>query len=263
MSNKTIEQINQELNAKIPREAVLEREGSNGRSFSYLAGHYVIDRLNSIFGPLFWASSTIENKCVHSGAVESYGKTTHTAHYIARVRLVVQVGGVATEHCGTGYGDGSDKINVGKAHELAAKEAETDALKRAAKNLGMSLGLALYDKDQENVEDEPQQKEEPKKSAAPNTANKASKGNTESGQNDRAPIKANEKVDAEVANRTLQLISATSKVIVAQGKNTVEGLKKEMREKHGAESKEQLTPGAAEAFLKHLQGVANAVTTSA
>jgi hypothetical protein len=52
-----------------------------------------------------------------------------------------------------GYGDGTDKTNPGKAHELAIKEAVTDGLKRCAKNLGPVMGLALYDKDQTDVKE--------------------------------------------------------------------------------------------------------------
>lgn len=266
--SKTIEQINEELNANIPRSAVSLREGGGGKKFSYLAGHYVIDRLNKVFGPLSWGSSTLELKCVHTGIIKDrYDNDVHCAHYIARVRIVVEAGGKITEHCGTGYGDGSDKTNAGKAHELAAKEAETDALKRAAKNLGMSMGLALYDKDQTNVDD---QKEEPKKEAkaksvAGPTTN-ADGPNEGAKQADKAASKGNEKAassNKEDSTRTLQLITATSKVIVAQGKRTVADLKKDLKDKHGVDSKEQLTSEQAAIVLAELQELANKVEASA
>jgi hypothetical protein len=43
---------------------------------------------------------------------------------------------------------------LGQAHESALKEAETDAMKRALMTFGNQFGLALYDKTQENVEDD-------------------------------------------------------------------------------------------------------------
>ena len=52
---------------------------------------------------------------------------------------------------GIGYGSDKGKFNPG---EMASKEAESDALKRAAMKLGRSLGLALYDKSQEYVDEE-------------------------------------------------------------------------------------------------------------
>ena len=52
-------------------------------------------------------------------------------------------------------------------YNTKAKEAVTDALKRAAKNLGMSMGLALYDKEQVNVDDGEEQEQPAAKSAKP------------------------------------------------------------------------------------------------
>ncbi len=156
MTMKTIEQLESKLDAKIPRSAVKEREGAAGRWFSYLSTDYVIDRNNRVFGNLNWSSETIQNKVVFEGAIpDSRGNPKHCVSYIAIVKIEVRHVGSAsvTSHFGTGYGDGQDSINIGKAHELAAKEAESDALKRACKNLGQSMGLALYDKDQKNVSD--------------------------------------------------------------------------------------------------------------
>jgi len=164
MSKTIIEQ----LDAPIPRSAVSQRQGGGGRSLSYLAGHYVIDRLNKVFGPMNWASKIESLQLVHTAE--------NSVHYIAQVRLVVEdENGKKTEHTDVGYGDGSDKTNIGKAHELAVKEATTDALKRAAKNLGQSMGLALYSKDQENVVEDEEPKVAPKQQAAPKAAKAAEK----------------------------------------------------------------------------------------
>jgi hypothetical protein len=49
---------------------------------------------------------------------------------------------------GFGNGIGPDAVDV---HELAIKEAETDAMKRALATFGNPFGLALYDKTRTNV----------------------------------------------------------------------------------------------------------------
>lgn len=158
--SRTLEQIEKELDAKIPRSAVSEREGSHGRTLSYLEGHYVIDRLNKIFGPLGWSKEIAEVKEV----VNKTSKGEFPA-YLVKVILTVR-SSYYTTVTGSGeplspyyttivkeaYGYGCDK-STQNAHELAIKEAVTDALKVAAKDLGMSLGLALYDRTQENVDD--------------------------------------------------------------------------------------------------------------
>lgn len=147
--NKTQEQLITELDAKIPRDAIASRQGGGASKLSYLEGWYVIDRLNKTIGQGNWAY-TADAQVAH---VDVENKSVH---YTAKVRLAVKFpSGETTEFSDYGYGDGSDKYKIGKAHELAIKEAVTDGIKRCAKNLGMSLGLALYDKTQENVEEAP------------------------------------------------------------------------------------------------------------
>jgi hypothetical protein len=70
--------------------------------------------------------------------------------YIARVRIRVRADHVeiCREGCGSGHGTG---LTPGEAHENAIKEAETDAMKRALTTFGNPFGLALYDKEQQNV----------------------------------------------------------------------------------------------------------------
>lgn len=150
--NKDYAQLTKEMDEKIPRDCVSERAGGSGRKLSYLEGWYVIDRLNKVFGQGNWAyDSTVS--LLHVGTAETRNGTVHSVHYSAKVRLVVTIGSTPTEFSDYGYGDGTDSNSPGKAHELAIKESVTDGLKRCAKNLGMSFGLALYDKTQENVEE--------------------------------------------------------------------------------------------------------------
>lgn len=140
---------------KIPRSAVKTREGG-GRSLSYLEGWYVQDRLNQVLGHGKWSYSISELTKVFEGTTTQRSGEVYTTSYIAQVNLRIESGpGVESAYYeDVGYGDGTDRNNPGKAHELAVKEAVTDGLKRAARNLGMSFGLALYDKSQEFVSDE-------------------------------------------------------------------------------------------------------------
>ena len=169
---KNLNEVSAALDSNIPRSAISTRQGPGGKSLSYLATHHVIDRMNKVLGQFSWSSETVEIRCVHSGEVEGYGgKKKHTAHYLARVKIEVQARDEnnvvhRTSHMGVGYGDGDDGQNPGKAHELAMKEAESDALKRACKNLGQSMGLALYDKEQTNVDEDAAPAKAPEQPAA-------------------------------------------------------------------------------------------------
>lgn len=139
-------ELTAKLDSKIPRDVISKREAGNGRTLDYLEGWYVIARLNEVFGQGNWFYTTDEMRLVFEGTVSE----KKVAHYVAKVT----VNALGIKFSDYGYGDGMDKYNPGKAHELAVKEAVTDGIKRAAKNFGMSMGLALYDKSRENVENE-------------------------------------------------------------------------------------------------------------
>lgn len=145
MSRTKIE-IDSMLDEKIPRSVVSERDGGGGRKLSYLEGWYVIDRLNRIFGPTGWSKNILEIR-------EVVNKTPRGEFPAYLVKLALTIHNEGYPIVKEAYGYGSDK-SPQNAHELAIKEAVTDALKVAAKDLGMSLGLALYDKTQEFVDDE-------------------------------------------------------------------------------------------------------------
>lgn len=148
--SKTIEQIRKELDENIPRDVISERPGgSGGKKLSYLEGWYVIDRLNQIFGQGNWSYRTEALTKTFEGQVN--GK--NYVSYIATVSLTTLIPNAPiVEFTDVGFGDGTDANNPGKCHELAVKEAVTDAIKRCAKSLGRSMGLALYDKSQEYVD---------------------------------------------------------------------------------------------------------------
>ena len=127
------------LSAKLSTKHVRTRE-KGGRKISYVEGWRAIAEANRIFGYDAWDRETLSIKCLWRG--ERRG--LHECSYAAKVRVLVRAGPVVIRRDGTGCGHGSS-WSAGEAHELAVKEAETDALKRALVTFGNPFGLALYD----------------------------------------------------------------------------------------------------------------------
>ncbi len=158
---KTIEQIKAELDAKIPTSAISERIGGGGKRLSYLEGHYVIDRMNQIFGHGNWEYRTLElTKVVEKEVTNGRGQTGLGVAYLAEVEVNVYARGehgnrlTLASFNDVGAGKGTDFGMGLEAHESAVKEAVTDGVKRCCKNLGQSMGLALYDKSGKGIVDD-------------------------------------------------------------------------------------------------------------
>lgn len=155
------EQI-KDLNAPLLSRHVKSRE-QGGRALSYIEGWHAIAEANRIFGFDLWDRELIELKLVTEkprmiGRGDKQ-KEGFGVSYLARVRITVRAERqpgelpappIVREGVGAGHGIDAD---LGLAHESAAKEAETDAMKRALMMFGNSFGLALYDKEQHNVVD--------------------------------------------------------------------------------------------------------------
>lgn len=150
MGSFTPEQVDA-LNAPLSREYVKGRK-QGGREVSYIEGWKAIEEANRIFGFDGWTRETVDIKCVSENerTIGQQDNKGFGVTYIIKVR--VMVGNVCREGCGAGHGIDRD---MGQAHESAIKEAETDAMKRALMTFGNPFGLALYDKTQANVADEP------------------------------------------------------------------------------------------------------------
>lgn len=233
--------IQERLDAKIPRDAIATRSLADGTKLSYLETWAVIDRMNQIFGHLNWSWETVTHEVVYAGTIKSGNGEKHTCHYKSRVRILVSLeGGRVVFKDGIGYGQGFDKYDPGKAHELAGKGAESDAFKRAAKNFGMSMGLALYDKQEEFVDDTI-------KEATPAAKEIAA-----------APVA--DKVADKPNNRTEinKMISSYSEVLLAKAgppnkaKKAAE-LKATLTSKYGTADKTKLTDTQAEEVYKWLR----------
>lgn len=132
----------EQCQAALPDDAVAERTQS-GKKLSYVEAWWVINRLNLIFGNGEWGSTIETLDYVHT---ESGNDGKHAVTY----RAIVRIDGPFKSQTGVGFATNTSK-SLGDAHENAGKSAESDALKRAAVKLGLSLGLALYEKPDEET----------------------------------------------------------------------------------------------------------------
>lgn len=296
---KTKEEIFAALDANIPKSAVSTRQGGGTKALSYLEGWFVIDRMNKIFGPDAWSYDVTELRCVHKGELDGKYGAIFSASYSATVALFVQFpdGIQAKRITDVGFGNGTDKTDPGKPHELATKEAVTDALKRCAKSLGMSLGLALYDKKQENVGDEDPknamftvpagkkldkpfvtgmlealERAEQKDSSSPYMglrgivdAPKPAPTQTVSEPISRSGPGSSNGLGAQATSQGTPFdrealnkrITAMSKVVIAKRLKTLEELKADMKSKYGADSTAGLDDAEAKDLLTNLEAMAN------
>jgi DNA repair and recombination protein RAD52 len=148
------EEINTELKKKLNPKNVATRK-SGKTQLSYVEGWHVIAEMNRVFGFGGWTIETIfcNEVCKYATTIakgKDWEAEGFTVGYESKVRITV--GDVVREGTGLGSGIGKDLFDC---YEGAAKEAETDALKRACMKFGNVFGLALYDKTQENVGVEP------------------------------------------------------------------------------------------------------------
>lgn len=120
----------------------------NPKGFDYVEGWHAIAEANRIFGFDGWGREL--SSLVQVAPAYQVGDKWRVA-YRATVRITV--GSIVRD--GTGYGSGIGK-DLNDAHESAVKEAETDAMKRALMTFGNPFGLALYDKEQTNVQTMPE-----------------------------------------------------------------------------------------------------------
>lgn len=228
---KTYDQIASVLDENIPRDVIAQRDAGGGKRLDYLEAWYVIDRLNSVFGNLGWDFETV---FCH----EIAGQEKPTYHAQVRIRAMVPtLDGhyINVTREGSGYGRDKSGLNP---HEMAIKEAESDALKRAAMKFGRSMGLALYDKSKEYI-DEPTKAQpvQPSQTAQATAAVKSAFPGTTT-------------IDERTA--VLADITAASAIAIGKGVITREKVIKKLKEDYKANTKEQLTLDQAKKFRDEL-----------
>ena len=141
--------LTQSLKQPLDSSVVKEREQS-GMKLSYVESWYVIGQLNEVFGFDGWDRETTRLDLIQQDTNQNgKARVAYTAQCVLTIRFPE---GQVVRRVGTGFGNGFD-ADPGKAHESAIKEAESDAMKRAAMTLGNRFGLALYDKTKANVID--------------------------------------------------------------------------------------------------------------
>ena len=119
-------------------------EARGGKKQPYLAAFDVKATANRIFGHDGWAPQVVELRCIGEERFQRDGKDGCRVGYVAIV--LVRVDGFC-DRSDVGYGDATEYGgSMVTCHELAAKEAVSDAMKRAMTSLGDQFGNSLYDK---------------------------------------------------------------------------------------------------------------------
>ncbi len=155
-NDKQLQLLGYELDAS----RIKTREKGN-ISLSYIEGHDVIETANRIFGYGNWSYTITKLEQVSQ-------ETNHNQNVVICYKAVVRIIACDISHTkeiareDVGFGTGVAKT-LSDAHEGAAKEAVTDALKRAMRSFGNQFGNSLYDKtknhqaNNESIPSKPQQ----------------------------------------------------------------------------------------------------------
>jgi hypothetical protein len=143
------EQVAQLLEAVKPHR-VKQLDGK-----SHMEGYDIRAHLTRIFGFEGWDIEAAPAECIHDVQLDT-GRTKdngwsilrYSCAYRQHLTLVVYDpdGHVVKRVIGQAVGKAENQPSFGDAHDLALKDAETQALKRAAMNLGDQYGLGLYNK---------------------------------------------------------------------------------------------------------------------
>lgn len=151
-AQKVVEWQLETLRGKLNAAAIKQRTVGGGFKADYLEGWYVIDTLNRILGFNGWGGEVQEVSVGSPYQVElKNGKSGYKQGAYVVYKITANIAGTDVVKTGIGYGSGiaEDKADC---EESAVKEAETDAMKRAARYLGNKFGNSLYDKQKRGVE---------------------------------------------------------------------------------------------------------------
>jgi len=119
-------------------ESRIAKRGQAGRQLSYLEAWDVKAHMIRIFGFGGWSADVIES-------VLAFEDHNEKGQWNVGYKVVLRLHIPALECSYTEAAVGSAHLpQRGEAHDMAIKTAESDALKRAAINLGTQFGLSLY-----------------------------------------------------------------------------------------------------------------------
>ena len=134
LTDAQYEQLMKPLNAA----RVAKREQA-GRSLSYLEAWDVKAHLIRVFGFGGWSWDVLTADLAYE---EKNERGQWAVGYKVVGRLVIHDLGATYTEAAVGSASLPQR---GEAHDMAVKSGESDALKRAAINLGTQFGLSLYD----------------------------------------------------------------------------------------------------------------------
>jgi DNA recombination protein Rad52 len=122
---------------------VSKRQGGGGKSLSYVEAWDIKAHLNRIFGFCNWSADVIDSSLAFEAEVN--GKWNVAYKVTLRLRIHSDSDAFMGDTTYTEAAVGTATLpQRGEAHDMAIKTAESDALKRAAINLGDQFGLSLY-----------------------------------------------------------------------------------------------------------------------
>lgn len=133
LTDAQIEQLLKPINTS----RISQRRGGGGKSLSYLEAWDVKAHLIRVFGYGEWSSDVLSAELAFEQEV---GSNWNVAYKVI-LRLRVSATGATYTEAAVGTASLPQR---GEAHDMAVKTAESDALKRAAINLGDQFGLSLY-----------------------------------------------------------------------------------------------------------------------
>jgi len=143
LTNEQYEQLLKPLNAS----RVAQRNQA-GISLSYLEAWDVKAHLIRIFGFGGWSADVLSADLAFEEKDEK-GRWNVGYKVVMRLRIHADDFSEDTTYTEAAVGS-STQPQRGEAHDMAIKTAESDALKRAAINLGTQFGLSLYDNGNRN-----------------------------------------------------------------------------------------------------------------
>lgn len=139
-NQKQLEILNQELD-----NSRIKSRSKGNINLSYIEGHDALETANKVFGFGNWDYAVSKLEQVSQ-------EVNQNQNNVVCYKAVVQVSVYSENHLqhisreDVGFGTGTSKT-LADAHEGGAKEAVTDALKRALRSFGNQFGNSLYNKD--------------------------------------------------------------------------------------------------------------------
>ena len=127
------------------------RVHTDGKGFAHVEAYDIRAHLNRIFGFARWSAEVIDQQLVFEHTTREENRERHTVCYRSIVALTIA--SPSGHHLATytegATGEAINQPSRSAAHDLALKNSQSYALKRAAVNLGDQFGLSLYNKGSE------------------------------------------------------------------------------------------------------------------